>query len=67
MALIDAAKHGYKDRLPALAKTLIAEQNEENQKLAQQLADKEADLEVSRQRTWVLKTARDDLEEKLQA
>ncbi|EDS7589906.1 hypothetical protein AAQ05_005379 [Salmonella enterica subsp. diarizonae] len=64
-ALIEAAKQDDKESLLDLAEELIARQNEEKEKLAQQLAEKEADLEASRQRAANLKTARDELEDKL--
>ncbi|ECJ2443457.1 hypothetical protein FNI96_12830 [Salmonella enterica subsp. diarizonae] len=64
-ALIEAAKQDDKESLLDLAEELIARQNEEKEKLAQQLAEKEADLEASRQRAANLKVARDELEDKL--
>ncbi|HFG7809365.1 TPA: hypothetical protein ACIA70_000945 [Salmonella enterica subsp. enterica serovar Java] len=64
-ALIEVAKEGDKESLLDLAEELIARQNEEKEKLAQQLAEKEADLEASRQRAANLKVARDELEDKL--
>ncbi len=64
-ALIEVAKEGDKESLLELAEELIARQNEEKEKLAQQLAEKEADLEASRQRAANLKVARDELEDKL--
>lgn len=64
-ALIEAAKQDDKESLLDLAEELIARQCDEKEQLARQLADKDADLEASRQRAADLKTARDELEEKL--
>ncbi|EIW2893276.1 hypothetical protein MB878_004846 [Salmonella enterica] len=64
-ALIEVAKEGDKESLLDLAEELIARQNDEKEQLAKQLADTEADLEVSRKRAADLKSSRDELEDKL--